>query len=58
MACKNLGFDLHILNTLFETKAMESQDFRTFKQEILICTIYMKSRLWKARIAELLTKKF
>ena len=51
-------FDLHILNTLFETKAMESQDFRTFKQENLICTIYMKSRLWKARIAELLTKKF
>ena len=58
MACESQGLNTTFKYTLFETKAMESQDFRTFTQEILIYTIYMKSRLQKTRISELLHKKF
>ena len=45
MACQSQGLNTIIFT--FEIKAMESQDFRAFKQEIQIYTIYMKSRLQK-----------
>ena len=38
----NITIYIHYLKSI---KAMKSQDFRSFKLEILIYTIYMKSRL-------------
>ena len=46
MACQGQGLNTQIY--ILYVKTMKSQDFRTFKQENLICAIYMKSRLQKS----------